>query len=468
MKKTYDIIVIGAGSGGLNIASFMNGVGFKTLLIDKSDEHIGGDCLNFGCVPSKALIHIARSIHTGNIAKEFGMNTSGKIDMEKVMAYVRSRQEIIRKHENVDYFSKKGMDVALGEARFVGKSSVEVAGNVYYGKRIVVATGSKPLMIRFPGMDPVKFYTNETIFGLKKLPQKLLVIGGGPIGIELGQAFLMMGSKVVVVNGGDRILGKEDAEVSELMKERLEKQGMEFRLNARLKEFPSAQKALIQQGESNETIDFDTVLLAVGREISHEELKPGAAGIKTEKGRIVVDDYLRTTNRRVFVVGDAAGKHQFTHAAELHARLVLRNFFSPLKKKLNTDHLSWVTYTTPEVATFGLSEDELQKRKISYTLQKVEFTDDDRAIVDGYRYGFLKVYVRKGELLGGTMVAPGAGELFQELVLANTLGIGINGLFKKIYPYPTATRINMKMAGKYLSDKLTPFKKRLLRALYRL
>ncbi|MFC1561749.1 dihydrolipoyl dehydrogenase family protein [candidate division KSB1 bacterium] len=463
----YDIIIIGAGSGGLNISGFMNNAGFKTLLIDRSDENIGGDCLNFGCVPSKALIHVSRLVHDARGASDFGLGVTGAVDMKTVREYIKSKQDVIRKHENAGYFRGKGIDVVLGSAEFAGDRSVAVNGTVYEGKNIVIATGSRPRELEIPGIEKVGYLTNETVFDIDYLPENFIVIGGGPIGIELGQAFQRLGSKVRVVERMDKFLPKESPEIAEVLYAQLVKEGMEFDFNTRLKEFASANELVVIDGHDNEKrLRFDAVLVSIGRVLNIEGLKLEKAGIEHEKGRIKVDERLRTTNKHVFVCGDAAGSYQFTHAAELHAGVILNNFFSPLRKKLSNDCLSWVTYTSPEIATFGLNEAELKKRGINFDTVPLDFTDDDRAIVDEATHGKLVLYISKGRIAGGSMVAEHAGELFQELALAMSSRLNVKQIFNKTYPYPTAGRINKSAILKHFSGKLTPRAKKLLHLLY--
>ncbi len=469
------MIVIGAGSGGLSVSLFMNKAGFKVLLIDKTDHNIGGDCLNDGCVPSKSLIHVARVAHRAKEAIHFGMEVSGTIDIKKATDYVYGKQSIIREHENADYFRKEGLDVALGEAVFTGRNEIEVEGSRYTAKKIVIATGSRPRKLKVPGAEKVRYYDNQSIFHLDDLPKRLLVVGGGPIGIELGQAMSRLGSKVVVVHRGNALLEHDDKAVTTVLQKQLEKEGLEVILNADVDGFTSPSEAIIKLKEGGtKTLAIDAVFVAVGRELNTEHLQLEQAGVDVKEGKIVVNDYLRTTNKDVFVCGDVAGSLQFSHAAEQQARMLLNNFFSPLKKKLNNDHMSWVTFTDPEVATFGLPEKELQKKQVSYRRLETDFEEDDRAITDNHRYGKLVLFISQGgflhkeKILGGTMVAPGAGELVQELILANTSKLPINSIFNKIYPYPVAARINQKAIVQYKQEGLTDGLKKILRFAFKL
>lgn len=468
----FDIIVIGAGSGGLNIASFMNRVGLRVLLVDKSDAHIGGDCLNFGCVPSKALIHVARTVSEAKKATEFGLTMQGEVDWKKVRSYIHQKQDIIREHESAKWFRSKGMTVVLGKAAFVSKNTIVVDGIEYQGKKIVLATGSRPRVLEGQGIEKVtRVLNNENLFTMETIPRKLLVLGGGPIGIEIAQALSYLGSDVTVVDPGDQILGKEDREISDILLRRMEQEGVQFLLGHTLKEFISPTEAVcLTKDGTSAMVTFDAVFVGIGRILNTEGLMLDRAGIKVdEKGRPVVDAYLRTTNRNVLVCGDVAGNFQFTHAAEMHASVILKNFFSPFKKKFSGDSISWTTYTTPEVATFGIQEAELKKSKIPYTLLEADFSEDDRAITDEYQYGKAKLFItHKGVVLGGTMVAPSAGELIAELVLAQKSQLGVQAIFNKTYAYPTASRINKRLVSAHFAAKLTPKTNTLLRSLYRI
>jgi len=467
----YDVIIIGAGAGGLNVAGFMNKAGFKVLLIDKDEESIGGDCLNYGCVPSKALIHTARSVASARDAERYGLTVRGEVDVDVIISYIKEKQNIIREHENADYFRSQGMDVELGEAHFTAPDRVAVNDIEYSAQKIVLATGSRPRELAIPGIENAEVHTNETIFDIGSIPKRFVFIGGGPIGMELAQAFQRLGSQVTVVERSEEVLGKEDPEIAHVVRNRLEEEGVQFLFGLDAQEIigRSVLVAESPDGERQE-IQFDALFVGIGRIVNTEGLGLDNAGIQQDaRGRLVVDSYLRTTNKRVYAVGDVAGNFMFTHAAELHASTVISNFFRPwlFRKKLNTDTMSWVTYTSPQVATFGLTPAQLNKRGLTYRVLENTFKDDDRAIVDEYRFGKLKLYIDKRERIrGGSMVAYNAGELTQELMLAMKEGIRISKVFSKVYPYPTATRINRSTIASYMSSKLTPFIKKVLRALY--
>ncbi|SOD82435.1 dihydrolipoyl dehydrogenase family protein [Spirosoma fluviale] len=470
----FDLIVIGAGSGGLSIGLSMHELGFRVLLIEKEEQAIGGECLNTGCVPSKALIHVTRLIQEARRAEAFGMHASGKPDFERVKQYINERIEHIRSHENADYFRHQGMGVVIGTAHFTGPNSVAVSGQVYTAKRIVIATGSQPIELQVPGVEQVKWYDNRTIFSMPTLPARLLVVGGGPIAVELSQAFHRLGSQVTVVQAGDGILEKESPEVSRLLLERLSLEGIAFRLQTKLINFPSAHTATLENKSGQQSqLDFDAVLVAIGRQIDVTGLQPEAAGIQTESGRLKLDAHLRTTNPRVYAIGDVTGQLYFSHTPEMQAPILINNFLSPFKQKVDYRNFSWVTFTDPEVATFGLTEAQLQQQGIRYEKIVYAFTEDDRAVVDDYTYGKLWLYLSPGrsllskrKLLGGSVVAPQAGEMIQDLIMANTFDLGAGAIRQKIYPYPVASRVSKMALLDQLKREIPAWAKAILRRLY--
>lgn len=470
-----DVIVIGAGSGGLSVGLFLAKIGIKVTMIARSDKDVGGECLNDGCVPSKALIHVARQMHAAREAQSFGITLGGELDIQKAIGYVHARQEIIRKHENAAWLSEQGINVVLGKATFVGKHEVVVNGVVFSAEKIILATGSKPRKLDIEGVEKVNYFDNENIFHLNHLPKKLLVVGGGPIGIEIAQAMQRLGSEVTVVEKGDGILAHDHKTVTSILLDRMQNEGITFHFGVTLQKFSSATEAISKKNNGDELLlSFDAVFVGIGRVLLLEPLKLDIAGIEVKDHKIIVDDQLRTTNKDVMVCGDIAGDLKFSHSAEFHGRIILNNLFSPLTKKLNNDHMSWVTFTDPEIATFGLNEKQLEERGTAYQKLEKDFSEDDRAVTDNYRYSKTILYISKGgflkkeKILGGTMIAPNAGELIQELILANTLGLSINSIFNKIYPYPVATRINQQLIMRHKQKTLTSGLKKLLHLAFKI
>ena len=475
MKK-YDVIVIGAGAAGLGSSGVANVLGLKTLLIEKDADNFGGDCTNSGCVPSKALIHIANQFHQAKLAARFGLQYSGKADMGKILDHIHQMQQVIIKTEDAAALRNKGIDVLIGKAIFDSKDTVKVNNERYTARIILLCTGSSPRKLDIAGLDSVTVYTNDTLFfDCRDLPGHLTVIGGGPIGCELGQAFSRLGSKVTIVNRGERLLSKEPEKVSDILETRFRDEGIQILNNSEVQNVKDGRASISSKENSPLKIACDTVLMAVGRTVNTKGMNLEAAGIElTEKGNIKVDDYLRSTNSKVYVIGDAAGSYMFSHGAEKMVRQLWRNLLVPVFKKKNTlNDLSWVTFTEPQVAHFGLTEENLHERGIAYQRQDQSFGHDDRAIVEEYTYSNLSLWlddngsIGKKKLLSGSMIAPRAGELIQELELAKHAGIPIGKLNDRVYPYPVAARINQKTIGGVMEKTRTAWKLKLARTVFR-
>lgn len=474
MTKRYDMIVIGAGSGGLSMALGLHQLGLKVLLIDKSDHDIGGECLNNGCIPSKAFIHISKMIYQATEARQFGISADGQVSIKKIWDYVRERQQQIRNHENTTFFRELGIDVVLGTARFTGRQQVEVNGQVYIGKKITVASGSKPRKLKVPGVETVPYFDNENIWQLEELPSQMLFIGAGPINMELGQAFARLGSQVTVVEMTNRILTKEPKEVSDILYQKSVALGIRFYMNTEVSHFTSSTSAVLTSTGQTTTANFEVVVVGIGRDINCSGLNPEAAGVNLdEKGRLVLDKYQRTSNKNILAIGDVAGGPQFSHGAEHQATILISNLFSPFKKKVSYNKFSWVTFTYPEVASFGLTEMQLKSGGVSYQKLDLNFNEDDRAITDNYQYGKLILYVSrsfmpfgKQKLLGGSLIAPMAGEMIQELTLAQSSGLGIHALFNKVHAYPTGSRVNKTIILNKYTEAIRPWMLKILKLLY--
>ena len=456
----YDLIAVGGGSGGLGAAGIARTFGLRTLLVEARVENIGGDCLNYGCVPSKALVHVSRLARAAADARAYGLEVGGRVDFAAALRHVHAAQDRIREHENADWLrARDHQDVAIGWARFTGEAELAVGDRRYTARRIVLATGSRPRRLDVPGVDELgeRLHTNHSFFARERaLPRRLLVVGGGAIACELGQAMARLGSEVTVVNRGDRLLARELPRYSATLQERLEREGVEVFHRAEVARFEGGDVAVCETLGRTWRVPFDECLVAIGRDASVRDMDLAVAGVAVdEHGVLRVDDRYRTTNPRVFAVGDAMGREMFSHGAELHNRDLIVNMLSPVERRHSLERFSWVTFTDPEVATFGLTAEQLTERGADFDTIEQPFAEDDRAIAGGYAdEAHLTLYVEPRRLggariLGGSMIAPHAGELIQELVLALHVGASVNDLFGKLYAYPVATRINQKAAFAY-------------------
>lgn len=459
-----DLIIIGAGSAGLGAIGMAHELGWNPLVVELNEKNVGGDCLNFGCVPSKALIHLSKQFKGALEAQRYGIQLSGEADMRKILKYVHDKQAVIRTHESADYLRSTGVKLIIGKAKFINKNTIEVKGQKFQAHRFIIATGSKPRTIPLEGIDQVKLFTNETIFyDLTELPKSFLVIGGGPIGCELGQVFQRFGSAVTILNRGENILQKERPEISQVVHDTLQKEGVNIINGASLKRFANANTGIYEKEGVEKSIQFDSCLMAIGRQLNSNGMDFHTAGIQVDdRERPILNEYLQSTNTKIYFAGDAAGIYQFSHGAEKHIQLLKHNFKNKSKENHSIRDLSWVTFTDPEIATFGFTEAELKKRNIPYWRQDQDFGNDDRAIVSEYEgcrctLFFSKpsgLFKKSRHILGGTMVAPNAGEIIQELLLAANTKMSIEHLFNKIYPYPTASRINQQtIMGVVMNDR---------------
>lgn len=454
--KSYDLIVIGAGAAGLNCSLIANELGLKVLLLNKTST-FGGDCTNVGCVPSKSLLHIAKVCSYAKQSELYGLKISGNVSMEAIRSKLERTITSFHKDESPEVLKKMGLDVAIGTARFVADRVVECDSKQYFGRKIIIATGSVPFVPPLKGLEKVSYETNETIFSKNKMPKNMLIVGGGPIGVEMAQAWSRLGVSVTLVNKEQHLLKNKDC--GHVIQRVLETGGVKVCCSDEVVEFLSSSKALLKSGTQ---ISFDTLLIATGRKIVVDSLHPSSSGIKTTKKGLVVNNYLQTTNKHVYACGDVAGGVMFTHGAELHARIIINNILNPLKKKVDTKYFSWVTFTSPEVAVFGLSEEELKNKNISYEVYETPLERSDRFRIEDSTTGFHKVFVSKNRILGGVIVSDYAGEIMQELILGMQENISFSSLLKKIYAYPVASRINQWPSIIRARKKVTPIVKKLI------
>ena len=457
----YNLVVLGAGTAGLVSAAGAAGLGAKVALVEK--HLMGGDCLNFGCVPSKGLLRAARTAFAVREAETFGIRTgdSVRFDFAAAMARMRRLRAGISRNDSAHRLSKLGVDVFLGEATFVGSDAVEVGGQTLRFSRAVIATGARPTGLPIRGLADVGFLTNETVFSLTELPRRLVVIGAGPIGCELAQAFRRFGSDVCVVSRDPTLLPREDADAAAILAAQFEREGIHLFLKAEIRraERQNGGKLLVFEREGREqTAAGDEILVAVGRAPSVEGLNLKAAGVAFDEKAVKVDDHLRTSNRRIYAAGDVCSAYKFTHVADAMARIALQNALFFGRKKASALVIPWCTYTDPEVAHVGLYEKQARDRGLDFTTFSVPLSEVDRAVLDGDDVGFARIHAEKksGRILGATLVARHAGEMIAEMSLAITAGVGLETIAKTIHPYPTEAEAWKRLADAWNRTRLTP------------
>ncbi|MDP2081740.1 MAG: FAD-dependent oxidoreductase [Pseudotabrizicola sp.] len=463
-----DICIIGAGSGGLSIAAGAVQMGARVVLIEGGE--MGGDCLNAGCIPSKALIAAAKAAQAMRDGAKFGITPSEpQVDFGAVKDHVAKVIETIAPVDSQERFEGLGVQVIRAWARFTGPDEVEAGGQVIKARRFVVATGSRPFVPPIPGVDTVPYLTNETIFALRDRPDHLLVIGGGPIGMEMAQAHRRLGCKVTVIEGA-KAFGRDDPEMAAVVLANLRAEGVEILEDAPVTALSGRAGAITVTLQDGRAVQGSHLLMAVGRKVHLEGLNLDAAGIKHDRKGVTVGPDLRSTNRRVYAVGDAAGGLQFTHVAGYHAGIVIRQIVLGLPAKATTRHIPWVTYTDPELAQVGLTEAEARKAHgAALTVLRQEFHHNDRAQAEGKAQGLLKVMVVKGRPIGVSIAGPVAGELIGLWAFAIASRAKISAIAGMVAPYPTLGEISKRAAGAYFSPKLfdNPMLKRVVRLVQR-
>ncbi len=448
---TPDLCIIGAGSGGLSLAAGASQMGAETVLIERGK--MGGDCLNTGCVPSKALLAAAHAAETVRNAERFGIKATPQIDFAAVQRHVQSIITAIAPNDSVERFEGLGVQVIQAEARFEGPREILAGGQRIRARRFVVATGSRAAVPPIPGLADVPYFTNETIFENAELPEHLLVIGGGPIGIEMAQAHRLLGARVTVLEIAG-ILPRDDPELVELLRTRLQKDGLRLREGIaidRIKKNGGKICVVLREKDGGEEkIEGSHLLVAAGRKANVDCLGLEEAGIAYSPKGISVNAQLRTTNRRVYAIGDIAGGPQFTHVASYHAGIAIRNLLFRLPAKAETANVPWVTYTAPELAHVGMSEAEAKAAKGTVRVLRWPFAENDRAQAERLTEGLVKVTTdKKGRILGADILGPRAGELIQPWVLAIANGLKIGAVASAIAPYPTLGEASKRAAGSY-------------------
>ncbi len=455
------------GAAGLVSAIGAAGLGAKVALIEK--HFLGGDCLNVGCVPSKAIIRAARKAAGVRDMTEFGVNVPNgtTVDFGKVMERMRRLRADISPHDSAKRFTELGVDVFLGAGKFTGPDTIEVGGQTLRFTKAVIATGARAAAPPIPGLKDVPYLTNETLFSLTELPKRLGVIGAGPIGCEMAQSFARFGSEVFLIEATHGILPREDRDASEIVRAVMEREGVKLLCcgkDLRLAKDPNGVRLQVESHGKGYDVLVDQLLVAVGRAPNVEGLGLETVGVEFDKKGVKVNDRLQTANPRIFACGDICSPYQFTHAADFMARIVIQNALFKGRAKASSLIIPWATYTSPEIAHVGLYEKEAKEKGIEVDTFTQELSKVDRAILDGETEGFVRVHVRKGtdEIVGATVVATHAGELIGELTLAMKGKLGLKTIGATIHPYPTQAEAIRKTGDLYNRTRLTPFLKSLM------
>lgn len=464
-----DIIVIGGGSGGLSVAAGAAQMGANVVLFE--DGEMGGDCLNTGCVPSKALLAAGKAAHHTSGNPEMGITgITAIVDFATTKAHVAEVIATIAPHDSIDRFEGLGVTVIRECACFAGRSKVQSATHTATARYIVIATGSRPLVPPIAGLDRTPFHTNETIFADPEKPDHLLIIGGGPIGIEMAQAHVRLGCRVTVVEAAT-IMGRDDTELVKILKSRLTDEGITFIEGIAVTKVCGDKGEIVATLADGQTLTASHLLVAVGRRPSTDRLDLAAAGISATPAGITTDKRLRTSTRNIFAIGDVTGRAQFTHMAGYHAGIVIRNMLFKLPARLNDSIIPWVTYSDPELAQVGLTEAAAADMWGGSNIQvmRVPLANIDRAIAERRREGVVKIVTHKnGRILGASILAPNAGEMILAWVLAISSKQKIGKMASLIAPYPTYGDASKQAAGRFFTDKLfSPRIRRIVKFLLR-
>jgi dihydrolipoamide dehydrogenase len=447
MKYDYDAIVIGGGAAGLTTSGVAANFGAKTIMIEK--EKLGGDCTWTGCIPSKTLIKAASVIHQMKQGQKYGLKiTDEQIDTSGVMKHVdKIRKEVYEDADRPEIFEEMGIEVVSGEASFEDDHNVRIVlddgtGKTISGKYIFICTGAKATVPPVPGLDGIDYLTNESLFEIDNLPGKLIIVGGGPIGAEMAQSFRRLGTDVDVVDMAPGILMNDDPELTDILRQKMEEEGVSFHLNATIKKVEKSMDGIALHYErdgENITVKGDQILFATGRKANVNTLNLDAAGVKfTEKG-ITVNEKCRTSKKHIYAVGDVTGRYQFTHMSEHMAKVAATNALIKIPMKIDKKHVPWVTFTEPELAHVGATEKQLKERGEKFQVYRFPFSKIDRAITDGVTEGLIKIYAKKwsGKILGASVVGAHAGEMISQYALAMRNGVSLRDFADTIHPYPS-------------------------------
>ncbi len=455
----YNLVVIGAGSAGLVSSIGAGLLGARVALVER--ERLGGDCLNTGCVPSKALLASARAATACKTAKELGVRLAGpvSVDFPAVMQRLRGLQAAISAHDSASGLRARGVDVFFGEARFVSRDTLQVAGASLPFGRAIIAAGARPVIPDIPGLQDSGFLTTETLFGLEELPPRLLIVGGGPVGCEMAQAFARFGSQVTLAQWHKRLLPRDDPDAAVVLHRALERDGVRLLLDTRITRIErhglGPLVAAVEKAGASERVTADALLVATGRRPELAALDLGAAGVEADNDGVRVDERLRTTNPRIYAAGDVCQAVKLSHGADATARLALRNALFFGRAKARDLVIPWCTYTEPQVAGVGLGGRAAAANGARTVT--VPWQDMDRAVLDGQAEGFVRIHHdRRGRILGAAVVGAHAGEIIGEVALAITGGLRLHDVAATVHPYPTHGEALKRAADLYLLSRLTP------------
>jgi pyruvate/2-oxoglutarate dehydrogenase complex dihydrolipoamide dehydrogenase (E3) component len=463
----YNLVVIGAGTAGLVTAAGAAGLGAKVALVEKG--LMGGDCLNVGCVPSKAMIRAARAAAEVRGAAEFGVLVPPgvRVDFGRVMERVRRLRAGISPNDSAARFRSLGVDVFLGNAEFAsGGSAVRVGDALLNFKKAVIATGGRAARLPVPGLQDAGYLTNESVFNLTELPERLAVVGAGPIGCELAQAFARFGSKVFLIEALHGVLPREDPAAAEIVRGALLRDGIRVLCCGKelvVSRTAEGKRLVVDSHDQHYELLVDEILVAGGRKPNVENLNLDGAGVEFDAQGVRVNERLQTSNPRIYAAGDVCSRYQFTHAADAMARIVIQNALFAGRAKVSALTMPWCTYTSPEVAHVGLYEGEARERGLPVRTFVQELREVDRAVLDGEAEGFVKVHVKRGtdRIVGATVVSTHAGDLISEISVAMCNGVGLKGIGRTIHPYPTQAEAVRKLGDQFNRTRLTPLVKSL-------
>jgi pyruvate/2-oxoglutarate dehydrogenase complex dihydrolipoamide dehydrogenase (E3) component len=456
----FDIGILGGGSGGLTVAAGAAQFGAKTLLIEK-EKALGGDCLHYGCVPSKTLIRSAHVYHMMKNARKYGLPGVDikPVDYRDIAKRIQYVIGTIQKHDSEERFCKLGVKVEFGDSVFTDEHSVKVNGQTYSAKKWVIATGSSPSIPPIEGIDKTPYITNKEIFSLDSLPSSMIVIGAGPIAIEMAQSFCRLGTKVDVVQRSGQILSKEDKNLADIVMNVLSDEGITFHLNTGLvsvRDSGVEKEVVIKKKDgSTENLRAEQILVALGRQANLEGIGLEGISLDFDKKGLKVDNRMRTNHKHIYGAGDVTGAYQFTHAAGYEGGIALTNAILHLPKKADYTYMPWCTYTDPELASIGMNEKRAKDAGIEYSIWTEEFKSNDRSLAEGEEVGYIKMILDgKGKPLGIQILGPQAGELLGEWIAIMNGGVKLSTLASAVHTYPTLAEINKRVVGNYFSGKI--------------